>query len=111
MPTPPRPAAPAVRLLPHHPDIPTSRDNARHQTKRYPLTRRRILDYLQRIRLTPLVGATRAELARELGMPIQSVCPAVCRLRQDHEIEQTETRRNGGYLLVARHPAQASHAA
>jgi len=86
------------RLLPHHPHIATSRRNAERLTKLYPTHRERILAHL---RIHGAYGSTRAELAFDLGLKIQSVCPIVFRLREQRELIETDRQRDGGYVLVA----------
>lgn len=71
-------------------------DAATYHRKRKRSTRNRTHDRVYAYLLTQIPrGATFHEIGKALDMPLQSVTPAVCRLRKDDKAESTGERTMG----------------
>lgn len=96
------PGDPAVPLpgapkLPAHNDAPTSREAAERMAGKASAKRAEVRAWVHRCGRR---GATRKEIAADLGMLIQTVCPRVDELLRSHLLVETGERRKGAAVLV-----------
>jgi hypothetical protein len=105
----PRPADP---LIPPANSSPTSQAAARMAAPNFGSTCTRIFAFVAGRRAE---GATRDEISRGLGLPIQSVCPGVDSLRRRGLLRQTKAQRltssgRPAAVLVASRPGDGGQA-
>ncbi len=96
------PAGPAGRVLPRptwHRTSPLSRQAARRAEPRAGTRKADVLNY---VRSCGQRGATREQLSLELGIAIQSICPAVrALLDEGHIVETAESRPTKQHAAAA----------